>query len=385
MFNIILLINTKSFTSLPLMNSLPISLPTTPISAQSLPFEPLSPSDFSDSFSSESLTPLWRLKDTKRLQFSLNNGFASEPSTPRTGPISTRSENSICLNQAKINEQVKEFLSSKEYKVLTMLWKGNTSIQEELTTKWEKHGCLIEIEPLLNTFKSVLDLSQIKFEIYTETHSDSKINILPIQDELALSQYITTLLLQIPNFPNTFFKAIGLKKFSFCQFMKLQRSCYKEVYYKKVLKGFFEIENYNNPQAIKLHFYKLLCYCITKKKESLSSHWKNLNQCGFSYTKNLEDLGKYQNIKGFLEADCMKSLQTDQALILEKLLVDPKGLLGHSDGIVRRKAQLMMETLVAIDPNFELLEGWEMISILKKEKFLWFLKHPSQSGDHQSL
>lgn len=262
------------------------------------------------------------------------------------------------LMQEKVRDQVELFLSSGEYVILTAAWRATTAEDED-----EARKKLGKSDFLFKTFETVLGLCQLNYKIFDALLQDSAMSIEPISSEnLLFKQCTAIILMQLAKFPFTFFNKLKLRLFSFCKTVSLDNSVHKDVYYKRVVEGLFEIDNCTNPAAIRLHFYKLLCYHIARKSkpEVFASTWKRFNQPGFAYLKEPKIRYHGHGLKGFLNEECTKSLQTDQAIFLERLVTDHASLLSHPDDIIRRKAQFMMETLMDLDSNFALLKGWEI-------------------------
>jgi len=313
----------------------------------------------------EALTPIWKYKTVKKIGFSEISPDKSTRSgvsfilSSRSSRRAPTSNEVLHLVQQKINDKIDAFLSGDEYQRLLAAWKGDTSYFYE--HKWRtKSLSNFEEKNIVTVFEDVLDLYQIRVNILNHHSHDSAISIHPVKiDSLAFHQYLNILLLQIIKFPNTFFRKIGLKIISFCESVTLHKSAHKDIYYKRVLSGLFEVDKQKTLQEIKTYFYKFICYHIAQRNEGFCREWAKINHKEFSYTKEPRALACFETLKGFLNIECMKSQQMDQAQILEKLMIDHKRILNNDDEIIRQKANFLMEHLLKIDSSFHMLKGWE--------------------------
>jgi len=320
----------------------------------------------------EAVTPIWKYKTLKRIGFA-DLSAQKTPRSPVSFILSSRSVRQVPtsnevlhLIQQRINDKMDAFFLSDEYQRLLLAWRGDSSsfYEHQWRTKslqnHEKENYIVKV------FEEILDFYQLQFNTRHDSSHDSAVSINPVKvDSLAFCQYLNILLIQITKFPNSFFRKLGLRIFSFCDSVTINKSAHKEIYYKRVLSGLFEVEKLKTLQEIKFYFYKFVCYHIAQTSETFNREWAKLNQKGFLYTKEPRALACFDKIKGFLNMECMKSQQMDQAQILEKVMIDHNRILNHDDEIIRKKANLLMDHLSKIDPSFRTLNGWEKNSSIQ--------------------
>lgn len=317
----------------------------------------------------EPQTPMWKFKAVKRITFP-ENLVEKTPRAPVSFIVSSRTSRNQPINndvlrliQHKVDEKMDIYLLSDEYQRLLAAWRGDIIPFYDNQRKVKSLSLAERDGSVTKVFEEVMEMYQLQVTLVNEHIHDSALTVNPLNKEsLAFSQYLNILLIQMTKFPHTFFRKVGLRIFSFCDSVILNKSDHKEIYYKRALSGLFEVEKLKTLQEIKLYFYKLICYHIAQTSETFHSEWMKINQKGFNYTRDPRALAFFERIRGFLNYDCMKSLQMDQAQILEKLILDHNKILNHEDDIIRRKAELLMEHLLKIDPSFHSIKGWEKIS-----------------------
>jgi len=272
---------------------------------------------------------------------SLCNLETQKKSPIRIDSYATKQE--LLSTHSTIRDLLAKFYATEEYKEMADLHKGNKVVVEKRL--YSKFFDLTEM---------ILQLYNVKFLVQTEEAQDSATFMIPITNEEFLKRYLLILLPEITRLPPTLFKKFGITFFTFCQEIHLVKEEYKELYTKRIANGVFPIEDCDSPSKIRHHFYKIICYHLNNLGD-FTKNWKSLNIKNFVYNKNRIPT---QRIPGFLHQDCAKSIMDDQSAILEILLSDNLLPLKNSDEIVKKKAKVIMSSLLEIDSNFRLIAGW---------------------------
>ena len=300
----------------------------------------------------DGVSPIWKYTKCDTLDF-------SGPDRSPSSTVILEDEEAVFTIAGKMEELIETFISTNQYRDLSSFWRGEMNPSAYKQARLENIKTEKTKSPL-KLFENALDLCHIHFKMFTDFRTDSAMTIAPTdENDLAFVQYITMVLIHMAKFPFSFFRRLGLRQFAFCASMTLEKTAHKEVYFKRVLGGLFEVENFKSPQEIRLFFYKFLCYHIGQKYDGFNAQWKKLNQKGFEYFKEFYGSPKLENTQGFLNIESIRSSQNDQAQILEKLMSNDIKLFSHSDVIIRNKAELMKNILLTIDPAFAILKEWE--------------------------
>jgi len=245
------------------------------------------------------------------------------------------------LRKNKIENILKELLS---FDVDSVLFKpeefdGIYSMEAKRRKKLEGQ------KKVFRLFEQILCLYELKFQIVSESYTDSFLGVEAIEDNFALIDYIQILAPIICKFPYSFFRRVNFPVISFCEDYYLQKTNVNFGESRMMMKGFFPIKRFDSADRIIDHFMMIL---YVNLKASVTNFEARVQ-------KVVQDTSQYGVVKSLTELAGTRLVIKKTAAserewrILKALIMNPKHALYHDNEIFQQKAMLFRSFLEEVD------------------------------------
>jgi len=242
------------------------------------------------------------------------------------------------MRNEKINAVISDYLNSKEYKDFEAYFVLGTSYAPYVPAS----------KSIYQNFEKILALYKIDIYAIWNEMEDSAVSISPVSKDNDMHILAGILLKVMKQFPYSFYKAIDLRILTFCGDVKLMKPNYSQIFIRKYYNWFFMVNEHKTIDQVQRHLYHTICYNLVAKNEGLNEKWEKLNP---PKTPKNSNMFAGAPKPGYLNSKCTKNSTIDQFEVFEALMTDPKEVIFHPDGIIAKKARMLMDALCSFDPE----------------------------------
>jgi hypothetical protein len=265
------------------------------------------------------------------------------------------------LRDAKVKAILNDFLASTDYLAFRQYFiQGDTEI---ITDKYITKPPKI----ILKVWDKILSLYQIEVDIPLIGTLDSVIEIDPAEDKDKIITYVGIILPELCKFPYTFYKALKVRKFTFCGNATPQDPSKPTTYMKKYYNWNFYVNKHIHPEDIKKHFYRQIWYNILRQNSDINEQWFNkfpvfqFDKTSFHAYNNEQP--EIISVPGYLNVRCAENPLIDQFEIFYNLLANPEKMLNHLDKTIASKAMFVKNVLEEVDTEGISFGFWKALGL----------------------